>query len=169
MPHSNSKFSFRTIVGWKSQTLNTSLKKGRDLSPSERIKMCCILKTVSVSCFLLSLVPVRCAALGMDMIDVPEAQHTYSSLTCIAKFCLKYFHSEKAVIGSLVIVNIQNATEFHSDLITILNEKTNYDISLMTKDATKKHGNTVHVVDKAKNYFVVLNKTSEALDAIEQW
>lgn len=30
-------------------------------------------------------------------------------------------------------------------------------------------GSPVHVVDKAKNYFVMLNKTSEIYDAIRQW
>lgn len=83
--------------------------------------------------------------------------------------CEKFFRSDKAVIGSLVIVNLQNATEFHSELILMLNEKTNYDMGVMTKDATKKHGNPAHVVDKAKNYFLVFNRTSEVTDALNQW
>lgn len=37
------------------------------------------------------------------------------------------------------------------------------------KDATKPHGNPLHVVDKAKNYFVVFNRTAEVADAINQW
>lgn len=40
---------------------------------------------------------------------------------------------------------------------------------LMTKDARRKHGNPAHVVDKAKNYFVVFSQTSEVTDAINQW
>lgn len=106
---------------------------------------------------------------GIDLIDLPGDRHNLSSLSCIVKFCLKYFHSEKAVIGSLVIVNLQNGSEFHSNLIIMLNERTNYEMSVMTKDGTKKHFPPVHVVDKAKNYFVMLNKTSEVYDAIRQW
>lgn len=108
-------------------------------------------------------------AQGIDLIDIPSDTHNLSSLSCIVKFCLKYFHSEKAVIGSLVIVNLQNGSEFHSNLIIMLNERTGYEMSVMTKDGTKKHFPPVHVVDKAKNYFVMLNKTSEVYDAIRQW
>lgn len=84
--------------------------------------------------------PVRGNGQGIDLIDLPESTHNISSFLCIVQFCLKYFHSEKAVIGSLVIVNLQNGTEFHSELIIALNERTNYEMSLMTKDGTKKHG-----------------------------
>lgn len=106
---------------------------------------------------------------GMEYLTLPEAQHNISSILCIIKFCEKYFRSEKAVIGSLVIVNVQNTTEFHSQLIIMLNEQVNYDLGVMTKDATKPHGNPLHVVDKAKNYFVVFNRTAEIADAINQW
>lgn len=106
---------------------------------------------------------------GMNYLALPEAQHNISSILCIIKFCEKYFRSEKAVIGSLVIVNVQNTTEFHSELIIMLNEHANYDLGVMTKDATKPHGNPLHVVDKAKNYFVVFNRTNEVSDAINQW
>lgn len=110
-----------------------------------------------------------CDAQGIDLIEPPMALHNVSSFSCVVQFCLKYFHSEKAVIGSLVIVNLQNGTEFHSDLIIMLNEKTDYEMSVMTKDGTKKHASPAHVVDKAKNYFVVLNRTEEVFDAIRQW
>lgn len=105
----------------------------------------------------------------IENLELPESQHNISSILCIIKFCEKYFRSEKAVIGSLVIVNVQNTTEFHSQLITMLNENANYDLGVMIKDATKKHGNPLHVVDKAKNYFVVFDQTSEVSDAINQW
>lgn len=106
---------------------------------------------------------------GTELLALPEAEHNISSILCIIKFCEKYFRSEKAVIGSLVIVNIQNTTEFHSQLIIMLNEKTDYDMGLMTKDSRRKHGNPAHVVDKAKNYFVVFSQTDEVTGAINQW
>lgn len=65
---------------------------------------------------------------GLELIALPEAEHNISSILCIIKFCEKYFRSEKAVIGSLVIVNIQNTTEFHNQLIIMLNENTDYDM-----------------------------------------
>lgn len=109
---------------------------------------------------------------GTAYLALPEAQHNISSIICIIKFCEKYFRSEKAVIGSLVIVNVQNTTEFHSQLIIMLNEHANYELGVMMKDATnaiRPHGNPKHVVDKAKNYFVVFNRTAEIVDAINQW
>lgn len=106
---------------------------------------------------------------NLEYLQLPEAKHNSSSILCIIKFCEKYFRSEKAVIGSLVIVNVQNTTEFHSILIIELNEHANYELGVMTKDATKPHVPAVHVVDKAKNYFVVFNRTSEVRDAINQW
>lgn len=69
----------------------------------------------------------------MEFLELPEAHHNISSILCIIKFCEKYFRSEKAVIGSLVIVNVQNTTEFHSELIIMLNEHANYDLGVMTK------------------------------------
>lgn len=109
------------------------------------------------------------SASGIDLIEVPELQQNVSSMTCILKFCEKYFRSEKQVIGSLVIINLQNASEFHSEFIRQMNEGAGYELGVMIKDATKKHGNPVHVVDKAKNYFVILNRTEEVLDALGQW
>lgn len=110
---------------------------------------------------------------NLEYLQLPEEKQNISSILCIIKFCEKYFRSEKAVIGSLVIVNMQNTTEFHGKLIDQLvielNEHANYDLGVMTKDATKPHVPPVHVVDKAKNYFVVFNRTSEVTDAINQW
>lgn len=70
---------------------------------------------------------------GIENLDLPEAPYNISSILCVIKFCEKYFRSEKKVIGSLVIVNIQNATEYQTELITMLNEHTNYELGLMTK------------------------------------
>lgn len=131
--------------------------------------MAILLKIIQVLLTLTAGWTSVCESQGIDLIEPPLAMHNISSFSCIVEFCLKYFHSEKAVIGSLVIVNLQNGTEFHSDLIIMLNEKTDYEMSVMTKDGTKKHGSPVHVVDKAKNYFVILNKTDEVYDAIRQW
>lgn len=119
--------------------------------------------------FLVLSAAIFSANSSIEDMELPEAQYNISSILCIIKFCEKYFRSEKAVIGSLVIVNVQNTTQFHSDLIIMLNEHVNYELGVMTKDATKKHGNPLHVVDKAKNYFVVFNETSEITDAINQW
>lgn len=106
---------------------------------------------------------------GIDLIALPDPEHNVSSILCIVKFCEKYFRSEKAVIGSLVIVNIQNTTEFHDQFIMILNSKINYELGIMVKDSRRKHGNPVHVTDKAKNYFVIFNETSEVIGALRQW
>lgn len=106
---------------------------------------------------------------GVDYLTLPETPYNVSSILCVIKLSEKYFRSEKKVIGSLVIVNMQNATEYHTELIIMLNEHTNYELGVMTKDGTKKHLSAVHVVDKAKNYFVVCNRSEEITDAINQW
>lgn len=102
-------------------------------------------------------------------LELPEPMHNISSIVCIIRLCEKYFRSVKRVIGSLVIVNFQNTTEFQSQLIIMLNEHADYELGVMVKDATKKHHSTVHVVDKAKNYFVMFDRSSEVADAINQW
>lgn len=106
---------------------------------------------------------------GFELLQLPELEHNASSILCIIKFCEKLFRSEKAVRGSLVIANVQNMTSFHSQLIIMLNEKTNYELGVMVKDARRKHGSAVHVTDKAKNYFVIFNETSEVMEAINMW
>lgn len=127
------------------------------------------MRLAAVLTLALSAIVFHSDGVDYEHLDLPEAQHNYSSILCIIKFCENYFRSEKAVIGSLVIVNMQNATEFHSELITMLNEKANYELGVMTKDGTKPHVSPAHVTDKAKNYLVVFNRTSEVLDAINQW
>lgn len=127
------------------------------------------MQLVAVLLFALSASVPRSNGDELEYLELPEAQHNISSLFCVIKFCEKYFRSEKAVIGSLVIVNVQNTTQFHSELITMLNERANYELGVMIKDATKPHGNPLHVTDKAKNYFVVFNRTDEVNDAINQW
>lgn len=127
------------------------------------------MQLVAVLLFALSASVARSNGDELEYLELPEAQHNISSLFCVIKFCEKYFRSEKAVIGSLVIVNVQNTTQFHSELITMLNERANYELGVMIKDATKPHGNPLHVTDKAKNYFVVFNRTDEVNDAINQW
>lgn len=106
---------------------------------------------------------------GVDLIEPPVPAHNISSILCVIKFCQKFFRSDKQVIGSLVVINFQNATEYHSQLVIGLSEYTNYDMGIMIKEATKKHGSTAHVVDRAKNYFLIFNRTSEVVDAISQW
>lgn len=123
-----------------------------------------IFQIVAIVCTLLQL-----AHAIIEDLDLPESTHNISSVLCIIKFCEKYFRSTKRVIGSLVIVNSQNASEFHTQLIIMLNNNVNYEMGVMVKDANFKHGSTVHVVDKAKNYFVVFDRTSEVTDAINQW
>lgn len=85
------------------------------------------MRSVLVSVTLLSVISLANGN-GLDLLALPEAEHNISSILCIIKFCEKYFRSEKAVIGSLVIVNIQNTTDFHNQLIIMLNENTDYDM-----------------------------------------
>lgn len=80
----------------------------------------------------------------LEPLQLPEAQHNISSILCIIKFCEKYFRSKKAVIGSLVIVNYQDTTEFHTELVIMLNEHANYELGVMTKDARKYHFPPTH-------------------------
>lgn len=81
---------------------------------------------------------------NITFLQLPEASFNISSILCIIKFCEKYFRSKKAVIGSLVIVNYQDTTEFHTELIIMLNEHANYELGVMTKDARKYHFPPTH-------------------------
>lgn len=109
---------------------------------------------------------------GIDLMSVPGPEYSESSILCLAQFVQKYFHAERPVHGSLVIINTQETIQFHDQFIKSLNMKTNYELGIMVKDVRKKHVIPIHIIRsriKAKNYLVVFNDTSEVIGAIQQW
>jgi hypothetical protein len=78
------------------------------------------------------------------------------------KLCEKYFKSERALKGSLVIINlIPSPSIFQRKILQSFNEDKRHELGVMIKDARKKHLSAVHVTEKAKNYFMLLSNSSE--------
>lgn len=89
---------------------------------------------------------------------------------CIKLFCNHYFHSEHALKGSLVIMNVTpDPTPFQSRIIKSLNEDVGHELSVMIKDSGKRHMNASHVSEKAQNYFMFITTAADVNSTVHQW
>lgn len=88
---------------------------------------------------------------------------------CVLKLCEKYFKSERALKGSLAIINvIPNPSVFQRMILKRMNEDKEHVLGVMIKDARKMHLNASHVTEKAQNYFMLLSYASEITTTIGQ-
>ena len=102
-------------------------------------------------------------------IGIEEETNLLKIVPCVKKLCAKYFKSERALKGSLIIVNINpDASEFQKNLLMALNEDKKHESGVMVKDARKKHWNASHVTEKAKNYFMLVSNSTELSAPIKQ-
>jgi hypothetical protein len=100
---------------------------------------------------------------------VDDLNEMYKTIPCLVKLCGKYFKSERALKGSLVIINLPpHPTLYQSKIVAALNEDHLHEIGLMVKDAKKKHWNASHVTEKAKNYLMLIEDSSELEATIHQ-
>lgn len=91
------------------------------------------------------------------------------TVPCIIRLCELYFKSERALKGSLAIVNlIPNPTLFQRRILELLNQDPKHKLGVMVKDARRPHWNASHVTEKAQNYFMLLSNSSELIDTITQ-
>lgn len=89
---------------------------------------------------------------------------------CIKLFCNYHFHSEHALKGSLVIMNVTpDPTPFQSRIIKSLNEDAGHEFSVMIKDSRKRHMNASHVSEKAQNYFMFITTAADVNSTVHQW
>ncbi|CAO1422329.1 unnamed protein product [Diamesa serratosioi] len=80
---------------------------------------------------------------------------------CVLKLCEKYLKSEKAMKGSLVVLNvIHKPNLFQRRILEKLHDDKNHLMSLMVKNANKIHS-PLFTTDKAQNYIVLLAHSSE--------
>ncbi|XP_070507462.1 ionotropic receptor 21a-like [Chironomus tepperi] len=75
---------------------------------------------------------------------------------CVLRLCEKYFKSERALTGSLVIINlVSNPSVVQARILQNFNEDTGHNIAVMVKDSKKPHRSS-RVQEKAQNYFMLI-------------
>lgn len=75
---------------------------------------------------------------------------------CVLRLCEKYFKSERALTGSLVIINlVPLPSVVQARILRSLNEDDSHAIAVMVKDSKKPHRSS-RVQEKAQNYFMLL-------------
>lgn len=119
-----------------------------------------------VTCALLLAAPVQ--SKGIDQLEPIGRQRNVSAIACIFELCEKYYHSDRQIIGALLVVHIQNTTPFHDTLMKTLMDRNTYSISLINqyKSYNLRHFN---ITEKAKNYFVAFREYDEVTAALRVW
>ena len=94
---------------------------------------------------------------------------------CVLRLCEKYFKSERALTGSLVIINlVSNPSVVQARILQSFNEDKGHNIAIMVKDSKKPHRSS-RVQEKAQNYFMLLQHfddfeaTLKKLKALPTW
>ncbi|CRK87351.1 CLUMA_CG001153, isoform A, partial [Clunio marinus] len=89
---------------------------------------------------------------------------------CLINFTQKYFHSERALRGSLVIINFGKHPEgfFLLKILEALNEDKNHTFGLMPKDG-RWHDDPAKVIDKAQNYMLIMLDMDDLRLNVDQW
>lgn len=106
---------------------------------------------------------------GIGLIDPPAKEELSYSVPCIVKLCKSYFKTKKKITGSLLVVHIQNGTEFHDILLKSLMRKTLYTIDMINQYAFCREECYTNIIEKAMNYFIAFTYLNEIHDAVQLW
>lgn len=106
---------------------------------------------------------------GLNLIYPPTKEELSYSVPCIAKLCKNYFKSRKKITGSLLVVHIQNGSEFHDHLLKALMNKTLYTIDMINQYSLCREECYLHFIEKAMNYFIAFSYLNEIHDAVRLW
>lgn len=88
---------------------------------------------------------------------------------CVLRLLSIYFKAERALKGSLAIVNLSpDPSLIARKVLYILNENPKHDLGVMVKDATKYHFSPAHVTEKAQNYFIMVDTADQLPQTIKQ-
>lgn len=75
---------------------------------------------------------------------------------CVLALCSKYFKSERALKGSLAIINlVPKPSVVQARILRRFNEDKSHNLAVMVKDS-RKHHRSSRVQEKAQNYFMLL-------------
>lgn len=101
--------------------------------------------------------------------DMNTNSQSIESVPCILKLCEKYFLSKRSMKGSLVIINFpEDESIITTHIIKALNDDSMHKQTVMNKVATRKHGNPIHVTEKAQNYFIICRNSTDLIQNINQ-
>lgn len=136
-----------------------------------------MLLIVFTSCLVLLVVPAE--GWGLGMLDLGEhvlralgtirRQPNGSAMSCILGLCEKYFYSEKQVVGSLLMVHVQNAsTPFHDSLMKWLMESNRYAV-LMNQRSSCGTNCYFKSFEQTSNYLVAFADLQGVTTALRNW
>nr|AZB49412.1 ionotropic receptor 87a [Heortia vitessoides] len=89
-----------------------------------------------------------------------NSEQTAKTAECVLKLSAKYFVEKKALSGSIVIININSYTST-TQVLLFQTIHSGIKYSVMVKDSFYPHANASHFPEKAKNYMLILEETSE--------
>ncbi|XP_062546120.1 uncharacterized protein LOC134212358 [Armigeres subalbatus] len=106
---------------------------------------------------------------GQAFLEQNVEENLLTVVPCVKRLCEKYFKSERAMKGSLAIINIKPDTSmFQLNILKSFSEDPRHEMGVMVKDGRKKHHNASHVTEKAKNYLLMVSDSSELDPPIDQ-
>lgn len=101
--------------------------------------------------------------------DMDVNSQSIETVPCILKLCEKYFLSKRSMKGSLVIINFpEDESILTTHIIKAFNDDSMHKQTVMNKVATRKHGNPIHVTEKAQNYFIICRNSTDLIQNINQ-
>lgn len=92
-----------------------------------------------------------------------------NAIPCIANMCESYYNTKKKKSGALLVVYMQNETEFHDRLLRSLMSRRSYTIHIVNQFALCKQECYGSFNVKAKNYLVVYSYVFEVHAAVQLW
>lgn len=153
------------------------IKRRLDLDSSSRsqpkvfvtfqsIRMCLNILRI---CLFLSAIVFSVSESGFDLIATTDFDHLIlKSIPCIQEICNKYFNTGQPIGGSMVLVSLNGDDPIlQQKLLTILNRENSYAWTVMIKDQSPEHN--YESVEKAKNYFTIIDKSEDILEIIGKW
>lgn len=115
------------------------------------------------------LLAVSAGSINTGMLEPYKQEYNSSVVSCIVEMCDQYYHSETEIIGSLLMVHIQNVTPLHNELIQMLMERNIYTIDLINQYTRSDDNCYFDYAEKAKNYLVAFKEITEVEAALRLW
>lgn len=112
---------------------------------------------------------VSAIANGIKSLEPIQRQHNVSAISCVVQLSENYYYSDTEIIGSLLMVHIQNTTPMHNQLMESLMESNIYTIDLINQYTRCDDECYSSFAIKAKSYFVAFKELAEVTAALRVW
>lgn len=122
-----------------------------------------------ITALLSVLLTVSATANGIKSLEPIQRQHNVSAISCVVQLSENYYHSDTKIIGSLLMVHIQNTTPMHNQLMQSLMESNTYTFDLINQYTRCGDECYSSFAIKAKSYFVAFKELAEVTAALRVW